>query len=140
MKKLLTIILSFLFLSGCANTNISNFSIVSTKNFQSEKKYKSIGMIQGEDIKYIILVFPTGTPRIDQAVTNTLIQNGAEYITDVSVVNKLLYVPYLGGFSKYIVKGEGWKPIQNAINDLNIEKDVIIQYNPETGEKIYPKR
>ena len=97
-------------------------------------------MIEGEDIQYIIIFIPTGTPRIDEAVTNALIKNNAEYITDASVFNQVLYIPYLGGINKYVVKGEGWESIQNEISELNIAKDVIIKYNPETGERISPKQ
>tara|TARA_B100001250_G_scaffold77249_1_gene63335 strand:- start:8421 stop:8843 length:423 start_codon:yes stop_codon:yes gene_type:complete len=140
MNKLLFITLLSLFFTACANTTIANFSIVSTKNYQSEKEYKSIGRIQGEDIQYIIIFIPTGSPRIDKAVTNALINNNAEYITDVSVFNQVFYIPYIGGINKYVVTGEGWNSIQNEINKLNIDKDIIIKYNPETGERISPKQ
>ena len=128
-----SIIKFYLFLSilltGCT-TNIAKLSIVSTiPNLDlKDSSYVDIGTVVGEDKSIIIIFIPTGTPKADRAITNTLINNKIEFLTDVSIDNTSFWIPYIYGESKITVKGVGWRKSSN-------EKIPII-YDPKTGEII----
>ena len=134
MKKIL--LLSFC-ISACT-VNMAKFSVVSTKNYETDNEYKSIGNIYGEDKKYIIIFIPTGTPRIDNAIDDALSKNRAEFITDASVDYTTFYIPYIGGYNKYIINGEGWEIVPNSIKKSKTTEKVIIKFDPETGKQISP--
>tara|TARA_Y100000741_G_scaffold195906_1_gene148934 strand:+ start:65 stop:469 length:405 start_codon:yes stop_codon:yes gene_type:complete len=129
----LSLIKFYLFLSilltGCS-TNIAKLSIVSTipDLDLKDSSYVEIGTVAGEDKSIIIIFLPTGTPKTDQAITNTLINNEIEFLTDVSIDNTYFWIPYIYGENKITVKGVGWKKPSN-------EKIPII-YDPQTGEII----
>ena len=132
--KASSLIKFYLFLSilltGCT-TNIAKLSIVSTipDLDLKDSSYVDIGTVVGED-KFIIIIFiPTGaTTKVDRAITNTLINNKIEFLTDVSIDNTSFWIPYIYGESKITVKGVGWRKSSN-------EKIPII-YDPKTGEII----
>ena len=134
MKKYLFI--SLIILSGCSQ-NIANFTLVSTKSTNLDNEYESIGQIEGLDIIYIIIFIPTGTPRIDEAVKNALLTNNADYITNTVIKLESFYFPYIGGYSRYKVKGEGWRMIDNVMPGVAQPLRKIKGYKPETGEPIY---
>jgi len=116
-------------LTGCT-TNIAKLSIVSTipDLDLKDSSYVDIGTVVGED-KFIIIIFiPTGRSKVDRAITNTLINNKIEFLTDVSIDNTSFWIPYIYGESKITVKGVGWRKSSN-------EKIPII-YDPKTGEII----
>jgi hypothetical protein len=133
IKKFLLI--SSIILSGCSQ-NIANFTLVSTESTNLDNEYESIGQIEGVDIAYIIVVIPTGTPRIDEAVKNALLTNNADYITNTVIKIESFYFPYIGGYQKYKVKGEGWRKI-DKIKEFETEQiRKIKEFDPETGEPI----
>jgi len=134
IKKYLFI--SLIILSGCSQ-NIANFTLVSTESTNLDNEYESIGQIEGVDIAYIIVVIPTGTPRIDEAVKNALLTNNADYITNTVIKIESFYFPYIGGYSRYKVKGEGWRMIDNVMPPTAQPLRKIKGYKPETGEPIY---
>ena len=134
IKKYLFI--SLIILSGCSQ-NIANFTLVSTESTNLDNEYESIGQIEGVDIAYIIVVIPTGTPRIDEAVKNALLTNNADYITNTVIKIESFYFPYIGGYSRYKVKGEGWRMIDNVMPSAAQPLRKIKGYKPETGEPIY---
>jgi hypothetical protein len=134
IKKFLLI--SSIILSGCSQ-NIANFTLVSTESTNLDNEYESIGQIEGVDIAYIIVVIPTGTPRIDEAVKNALLTNNADYITNTVIKIESFYFPYIGGYSRYKVKGEGWRMIDNVMPPAAQPLRKIKGYKPETGEPIY---
>ena len=146
MKRFLPLLI--VFLSGCGHQHIANFSLVSTKatklNNQYESiatnlnnQYESIGSIEGADIAYIIFIIPIGTVKIDNAVNNTLLSNNADYITNTFISRESFYFPYIGGYQKYKVKGEGWRMIDNVMPPATQPLRKIKGYKPETGEPIY---
>jgi len=116
-------------LTGCT-TNLAKLSSVSTlPDFDSKNYlYEDIGTVTGEDKHFIFIIFPTGKSRIDQAITNTLINYEIDYLTDVSIDNTVFYIPYIYGENSITVKGTGWKKYTN--------KELPIKYNPKTGEQI----
>ncbi len=111
--------------------------MVSTESTNLDNEYESIGQIEGVDIVYIIVVIPTGTPRIDEAVKNALLTNNADYITNTVIKIESFYFPYIGGYSRYKVKGEGWRMIDNVMPRVAQPLRKIKGYKPETGEPIY---
>ena len=116
-------------LTGCS-TNIAKLSIVSTipDLDLKDSSYVDIGTVVGEDKSIIIIFIPTGITKVDRAITNTLINNKIEFLTDVSIDNTSFWIPYIYGESKITVKGIGWRKSSN-------EKIPII-YDPKTGEII----
>ena len=132
---------NFLFLlliifSGCSQ-NIANFALVSTKTSSLNNEYESLGQIEGVDIVYIVIVVPLGTPRIDRAVNNALLTNNADYITNTTINIESFYFPYIGGYSRYKVKGEGWRVVSGGVSPENKFQKKIKGYKPETGEPIF---
>ena len=126
--------LSLIIISGCSN-NIANFSMVSTKSTNFDNEYESIGQIEGEDIAHVIIILPTGKIRIDRAVDNTLLTNGADYITDTVIEIENFYLPYFYGYSKYKVKGEGWRRKEDHQGDV-FDKDISIPPATDDGDFI----
>ena len=116
-------------LTGCS-TNIAKLSIVSSipDLDLKDSSYVDIGTVVGEDKSIIIIFIPTGITKVDRAITNTLINNKIEFLTDVSIDNTSFWIPYIYGESKYTVTGVGWRKSSN-------EKIPII-YDPKTGEII----
>ena len=131
--KGLSLIKFYLFLSilltGCS-TNIAKLSIVSTipDLDLKDSSYVDIGTVVGEDKSIIIIFIPTGISKVDRAITNTLINNKIEFLTDVSIDNTSFWIPYIYGESKITVKGIGWRKSSN--------KKIPIIYDPKTGEII----
>ena len=131
--KVLSLIKLYLFLSilltGCS-TNIAKLSIVSTipDLDLKDSSYVDIGTVVGEDKSIIIIFIPTGISKVDRAITNTLINNKIEFLTDVSIDNTSFWIPYIYGESKITVKGIGWRKSSN--------KKIPIIYDPKTGEII----
>ena len=132
MKNYLFLLL--IILSGCSS-NIANFSMVSTKSTNFDNEYESIGQIEGEDIAYIIVVIPTGTPRIDDAVNNALLNNSADYLTNTVVKNEIFFLPYIFGYNKFKVKGEGWRRKEDHQGDI-FDKDISIPPATDDGDFI----
>ena len=128
--------LLIVFLSGCGHQHIANFSLVSTKATKLNNQYESIGSIEGADIAYIIFIIPTGTVKIDNAVNNTLLSNNADYITNTFISRESFYFPYIGGYQKYKVKGEGWRKIDKVKEFETEQIRKIKEFDPETGEPI----
>ena len=134
MKRFLPLLI--VFLSGCGHQHIANFSLVSTKATNLNSQYELIGSIEGADIAYIIFIIPTGTVKIDNAVNNTLLSNNADYITNTFISRESFYFPYIGGYQKYKVKGEGWRKIDKVKEFETEQIRKIKEFDPETGEPI----
>ena len=134
MKRFLPLLI--VFLSGCGHQHIANFSLVSTKATNLNNQYESICSIEGADIAYIIFIIPIGTVKIDNAVNNTLLSNNADYITNTFISRESFYFPYIGGYQKYKVKGEGWRKIDKVKEFETEQIRKIKEFDPETGEPI----
>ena len=145
-------------LTGCS-TNIAKLSIVSTipDLDLKDSSYVDIGTVVGEDKFYILIIIPTGTPKVDRAITNTLINNKIEFLTDVSIDNTSFWIPYIYGESKITVKGVGWRKSSNekipivlfadtitfkiglTIKGTYIEQDANVVFFQVDGEQQIPK-
>ena len=96
MKKYI-ILLSIFILSSCSH-NLGTLSLVSTLKDDIDKEYESIGIIKGKDTHYIFMGFPTGFPRIDNAVNDALIKNNASYLTNTKVTYDRVFLFIYFGF------------------------------------------
>jgi len=107
MKKLILCVLLSISLASCSQ-NVLNFTIVSTKNIELEKLStfeKSSKKTMGEDMSGIIIIIPTKTIRIDQAITNTIDGiPGCVALVDGVVHSKFWWIPYIYGEQRYVVE------------------------------------
>jgi hypothetical protein len=107
MKKFIIITISSLLLSSCTQS-LFNFTIVSTKNIELSKLSEleqSKERVVGEDKAYIIVVIPTNTIKIDQAISNTINSvPGCVALLDGVVYSKFWYIPYVYGVQKFVIE------------------------------------
>ncbi|MAJ44129.1 MAG: hypothetical protein CMF96_05200 [Candidatus Marinimicrobia bacterium] len=94
MKRIFIIIMLLFIYSSCSR-NIGEFSLISTRDFNNNLFYESIGLIEGKDTEYIIILIPTGGVRIDSAVSDALDNYNANYLTNALVTHQEFYIPYL---------------------------------------------
>ena len=135
MNKNYLFILFTLLFTGCSH-NVAQLSLASTKitEINGEPIYK--GKFEGEDRHYIIIVFPTGSPRIDNAIDNTLKKHNLDYLTEINIREESFYFPYIGGYTSFIASGQGWI----ILDSIKVDKLETIKYDPNTGLPIKPKR
>ncbi len=95
--------------SGCVIHNYGKFSIASTKPVDFSKTYtKSESPVKGKDVRHIIVIYPTGTPHIADAVEDALNKENAEFLTDVEIKLKFWLVPF---YTKTWIEvtGDAWR-------------------------------
>ncbi len=98
-----------LIFSGCV-TRLGSFSVISTKNIDwsraSEFK-RDQKRVEGADTLHIIILIPTKfNISMDDAVDNALEKvPGAIALIDAAMSTKMFYLPYVYGFSSYIIEG-----------------------------------
>lgn len=136
MKRalILTLAVMALILSGCA-TRLVDFTIISTKNLDLSKAatfQRGGARITGEDVAHIIIIFPTGTPNMKEAIDNALEKvNGAVALVDGVLYSKSFYIPWIYGQSSYIV--EGTPLIDPSLTSNPIESGYyVLQMDPKT--------
>ena len=103
-RKLAPLIMALasLSLSGCV-TRIMDFTVISSKNVdipgtRGEK-------VEGEDMKSIVIVFPTGQPNIKEAVDRALEKGNGDVLLDGVIYAKSWYIPYVYGQTGFVVDG-----------------------------------
>ena len=104
---------------GCSQ-NIGNLSIASTQPVEIDKRYESIGLIEGES--ELITSSSHKMVIIDKAIDNALTRFEADLMTDVTL--ELTTSAIFMTRRKLIVKGEGWK-IKEQYKDGSIDKNII---------------
>ncbi len=129
--KLLATLFIVFSLSSCV-TRMTDFTIISTKNIdlsQMAKFKRGDTRVKGEDSKYIVIIIPTGTPSMKQAIDNA-IQSvpGCVGLLDGVVYYKWFYIPYVVGKFSYLVEGTplidpSLKSSSSNINYLRLDKD-----------------
>ena len=131
------ILLQFFFLAfmSCSQ-NIANLSLVSTNSGLdfNVSSYEDVGFVEGEDKQYIISFIPLGQIRIDRAISNTLIKNNLDFLTNASIEIETFYIPYLWGYRTYKLKGKGWK--KNNSLKIKLNNPTNIKYDPLTGDPV----
>ena len=114
----------FIILSGCSQ-NIGSLSIVSTRPIEIEKRYESIGLIEGES--ELVTSSSRKMVNIDKAIDNALTLFKADLMTDVTL--ELTTSTFYMTRRKLTVTGEGWK-IKEQYKDGSAGQDII-----ESNEK-----
>lgn len=107
MKNLIILVTLSITLASCTQ-NLMNFTIVSTKNIDLEQLSsleRTSEKTIGEHKAAIIIIIPTKTIRIDQAITNTIDGiPGCVALLDGVVHSHFWYIPYIYGETKYVVE------------------------------------
>jgi hypothetical protein len=88
--------------SGCA-TRILDFTVISTKNVDIPGTRGA--KVEGEDMKSIIIIVPTGQPSVKEAVDRALEKGDADVLLDGVIYMKQWYIPYIYGQAGYVVDG-----------------------------------
>ena len=109
----------FITLSGCSQ-NIGSLSIVSTRPIEIEKRYESIGLIEGKSE----LVTSSSHKMLnkDKAIDNSLTLSEADLMTDVTL--ELTTSTIFMNRRKLTVTGEVWK-IKEKYKDGSAAQDII---------------
>jgi hypothetical protein len=104
----LFVFLSLLVLNGCT-TRLTDFTIISTKNIDLSRGAdfkRGDNRVEGEDLKHIIILFPTGMPSPKEAADKAIESTpGAVALLDGVLEHEWFYVPYVYGYSTYRIKG-----------------------------------
>ena len=109
---------------GCSQ-NIGSLSIASTQPVEIDKKYESIGLIEGES--ELVTSSSRKMVNIDKAIDNALTLFKADLMTDVNL--ELTTSTFYMTRRKLTVTGEGWK-IKEQYKDGSAGQDII-----ESNEK-----
>ena len=130
--KRFNLIITLIFIFTSCSREIGQFSVISTRDYNNDKVHESIGRIEGKDTEYLIVIIPTGIPKLDNAVSDALYNYNANYLTNALVTYQEFYIPYLFGFLQFKVVGEGW--VETKF-EKEINKDSKL-FDPNTGELI----
>ena len=104
---------------GCS-LNIGNLSLASTQPVEIDKRYESIGLIEGES--ELITSSSHKMVNIDKAIDNALTLFEADLMTDVTL--ELTTSTVFMTRRKWIVTREGCK-IKEQYKDGSVEKNII---------------
>ncbi|EMP4480168.1 hypothetical protein ACCH70_004378 [Vibrio vulnificus] len=112
MKKILTIALACLFLSGCAQ-RLGDFTVISTSNIDlNGGEFVTGERIEGQDIIPIVIL-PIGIPNIESAVEDAVYSERNNCIVGLENVTLThRYFALIFGFAGYEIEG-------NAIYDTS---------------------
>src|SRR5579883_3470633 len=114
---------------GCT-TRIGDFTLISTKNCNVESggKYVKKGSFEGDDIDWIILFIPTGSPNLKTAVDHCIEAGDGDLITNAVLSSTNWY--FLVGQIGYTVKGDVWRSASRSdIDNPSIEKFTLVNTN-----------
>lgn len=116
MRKLHLILLGTLMISACTInhgdfTVLSN-KIVDTSNFDLENTPR-LRNVEGEDITHMIIIFPTGIPKITGALNDAFSKTDTDVMTNVNLSQTSWYIPYIYGQQGWTVKGDAVKTRKN---------------------------
>lgn len=95
---------------GCS-AQIGNLSVAATKNIEFSQKKKVLVQtgVEGEDIKSIIIMFPTGQSQVDKAISNAVSSVGGDYMENARITNKFWLIPYIYGRVGFKVTGDVYR-------------------------------
>ncbi|GIR89460.1 MAG: hypothetical protein CM15mP87_09520 [Candidatus Neomarinimicrobiota bacterium] len=106
-------------LLGCSQ-NIGSLSIASTQPVEIDKRYQSIGLIEGKS--ELVTSSSHKMVNIDKAIDNALTLFEADLMTDVTL--ELTTSTIFMTRRKLTVTGEGWK-IKEKYKDGSADQDII---------------
>jgi hypothetical protein len=108
-------------LVGCSQ-RIGDFTMVTTKNYEKDKKYKMVGRMTGEDMPLVILIIPLGTPNMKTATDHAIEAGNGVYLAN-AVVETAWWSAILVSSSGYRVTGDVYAPAdQGDLMNPAIEK------------------
>ncbi len=97
------------FIAGCSTLRIADFTIISTKNIDLARGAdfkRGPSRVEGKDLAQIIIIIPTGTPNIKEAIDRAIESvPGAIALLDGVITAKSWWIPYIYGESSYVVEG-----------------------------------
>jgi hypothetical protein len=102
LRKSAPLAAAALFLSGCV-ARILDFTVISTKNVDIPGTRGA--KVEGEDMKSIVIVVPTGQPDVKAAVDQALEKGDADLLLDGVIYMKQWYIPYIYGQMGFVVEG-----------------------------------
>ncbi len=116
MKTKILSVISLILLSACS-VNHGNFTvlsnkIVSTQNFDIGNSPR-IKNVSGQDSAHMIIIFPTGTPKLEAALNNAFQKTDTDVMTDVTVKSWYWWIPYIYGNFGWEVTGDAIKTRSN---------------------------
>jgi len=126
--------LTFLAQVGCT-TRLVDFTMISTKNVDLTKGAsfrRAQSRVEGIDKVSIIIIIPTGTPNMKEAIDRAIESvPGAVALMDGVVTQKLWYIPYIYGESMFIV--EGTPLVDPSLAGAKLESAYFIARVDSTG-------
>ncbi|OCL84083.1 MULTISPECIES: hypothetical protein [Arcobacteraceae] len=130
-KVLFLSLITITFITGCTQ-RVTDFTVISTKNvdLNSKSLKRASERVRGEDPAYMIIIFPTGTTHLKQAIDNAIEKvPGAVALADGVVSFTSFYIPLIFGKTTYVVEGT---PLidQNLVSSLP-SNYIISTYNNE---------
>lgn len=121
-------------LVGCVTRHVGNFSVMATKNVDlSVESEKVATEVVGKNTHWFILIDPTFSfPRVDAAIDDAVNRAGGDFMTDVKVAYKGIFVPVLYYRLSYEVRGDVWKSkAPPSINSSRYGMDSVGQHDTE---------
>ncbi len=116
MRMTFLFVASLVLLSACT-VNHGDFTvlsnkIVSTQNFDIEKSQR-IRNVEGVDMAHMIILFPTGAPKVEEALNNAFQKTDTDVMTDVTIKSWFWWIPYIYGNMGWKVTGDAIKTRSN---------------------------
>ena len=107
----------FLMLLSACTINHGDFTVLSnklvaTQNFSMGTSNR-IRNVKGEDTAHMIILFPTGTPRLEAALNDAFEKTDTDVMTDVTVETWFWWIPYIYGNMGWRVTGDAIKTRSN---------------------------
>ncbi|MDR1071957.1 MAG: hypothetical protein LBL21_04935 [Rickettsiales bacterium] len=109
-KIILTAML--VFSAAACTSNIENFTAISTHSIdpgQSIASAKITKNVRGEDVAHMIIIVPTATVSMSEAVSNALKENDADMLINAKTYTTFWWIPYIYGQQRYVVEGDAVK-------------------------------
>lgn len=96
---------------------LGDFTILSTKNYDSNMKFKNTGRFEGKDTVFVLFGIPFGQPNIENAVDEAIEKGRGTYLTNAVLESKM------GIFSMgYVVTGDVYaEATESDLSDPNVE-------------------
>ncbi len=112
LLSLMALVIAGATLVGCSQ-RIGDFTMVTTKNYERNVKYKMVGRTVGEDKVLVILGIPTGVPNMKTAVDHAIEKGSGVYLAN-AVIEVGGWSAILVGEQGYTVTGDCYAPAEQG--------------------------